>query len=58
MEHHQSPGVRTGSIYQCTDRDGNVWLLSRDAHIVRLLGNKYENLPLDSGIGSSRASLP
>ena len=40
-------------IYQCTDRDGNVWFLSRDAHIVRLLGNKYENLPLDSGIGTN-----
>src|SRR6185437_7372914 len=40
-------------IWQCMDRDGNLWFVSRDAHIVRLLGNKYENLLSDSCIGTN-----
>ena len=32
-------------LYQCAGRDGTLWFLARDGHIVRLVGDDFQDLP-------------
>ncbi len=38
-------------IFQCVDRDGVLWFLSRNRHIVRLINGQFEELPQNGGLG-------
>lgn len=41
-------------VFQCVDREGTLWFLSRDGHVLRVRDNKFEALPPDSGLGNKR----
>lgn len=42
--------------FQCADKDGTLWFLSRDRHIIRVANGsaQYETLPDDGGLGDRR----
>lgn len=40
-------------IFQCADREGTLWFITRDRHIVRVRDNRFERLPHNSGLGTN-----
>lgn len=51
-----NPQGTTRPIFQCADKDGTLWFVSRDRRImqVRKGGAQYESLPTDGGLGDKR----
>ncbi len=49
-----SPPGTTRPFFQCVDRDGILWFLSREGRIVRVLDGQYEALPTDNVLGVKR----
>jgi signal transduction histidine kinase/ligand-binding sensor domain-containing protein len=50
---HSPPnGVRP--IFQCADRDGQLWFLTRDGHIIRFAAGEFQTLPDDGGLAGHR----
>jgi len=43
-------------IFQCVDRHGTLWFLSRDGRILRVLGGRFEELPNDGGLAGKRVT--
>ena len=45
----------TGSrpVFQCADREGRLWFLTRDGHILQFSGGGSRNLPDDGGLAGS-----
>jgi signal transduction histidine kinase/ligand-binding sensor domain-containing protein len=41
-------------LYQCAGRDGTLWFLARDGHIVRLVGDEFQDLPEQCQPGGTR----
>ncbi|HEU6447451.1 MAG TPA: two-component regulator propeller domain-containing protein [Verrucomicrobiae bacterium] len=37
-------------MFQCADRAGNLWFLSRESHILRVNGSEFKSLPDDGGL--------
>jgi len=50
-----TPPPNSRPIWQCTDRDGTLWFVSRDGHVLRVLNGRFEELPADSGLDGKRA---
>ena len=46
------PGARP--IFQCADRDGRLWFLTRDGHIMRFTSGAFQELPQDGGLAGRR----
>lgn len=44
----------TRPLFQCVDREGVLWFLSRDGRIVRVLNGQYQELPQAMGPGGKR----
>lgn len=41
-------------VFQCADREGTLWFVSRDAKVLRVRDDKFEALPPDSGLDNKR----
>ena len=46
------PGTRP--IFQCIDRDGQLWFLTRDGRILQFGSGAFKELPPDSGLAGRR----
>ena len=49
-----TPPAGSRPIFQCADREGGLWFLSREGRIVRFLGGEFKDLPADAGLGTNR----
>jgi ligand-binding sensor domain-containing protein/signal transduction histidine kinase len=41
-------------IFQCAGRDGDLWFVNRDGHVVRFVGGEFKDLAADGGLGTNR----
>ncbi len=41
-------------IYQCASRNGVLWFLTREGHIVRFMDGEFKDLPDDGGLAGHR----
>ena len=41
-------------IFQCADREGGLWFLSREGRIVRCVGGEFRDLPAEAGLGTNK----
>lgn len=41
-------------IFQCADRDGRLWFLTRDGHILQFADGAFRELPEDGGLAGSQ----
>jgi ligand-binding sensor domain-containing protein/signal transduction histidine kinase len=39
------PAGRERLVFQCADREGRLWFVTRAGHIVRLVGSEFQDLP-------------
>ncbi len=51
-----TPPPNTRPYSSCVDREGTMWFLTRDRHIVRIVHNKFESLSDDSGLAGKRVT--
>jgi signal transduction histidine kinase/ligand-binding sensor domain-containing protein len=49
-----SPAETERPIFQCGDREGTLWFLSREGHVLRIHDNKFEPLSDSGGLGKKR----
>ena len=49
-----SPPGSTRPIFQCADRNGIIWFLDREAHIIRFANGEFQEMPENSGLVSNR----
>ena len=50
----QAPPGGTRPIFQCADRGGDLWFLSREGGVLRFAGGEFKELPPDCGLGTNR----
>ncbi len=48
------PATNSRPIFQCVDRHGNLWFISREGRILRVMNGKFEELQDDGGLGDKR----
>jgi signal transduction histidine kinase/ligand-binding sensor domain-containing protein len=48
------PPPDSSPIFQCTDGQGTLWFLTRDAHILQFANGAFKLLPDDGGLASSQ----
>lgn len=48
------PGSRP--IFQCADREGRLWFLARDGHILQFASGVFKELPQDGGLTGRRVN--
>jgi signal transduction histidine kinase/ligand-binding sensor domain-containing protein len=46
--HRQPRGP--SALFQCADGAGTIWFLTRDKHILRFIGDSFQELPNDGGL--------
>jgi signal transduction histidine kinase/ligand-binding sensor domain-containing protein len=49
-----SPPAATLPFFQCADAQERLWFLTRDGHILRFAGGRFEPLPADGGLAGRR----
>ncbi|HEX7570738.1 MAG TPA: two-component regulator propeller domain-containing protein, partial [Verrucomicrobiae bacterium] len=49
-----TPPAGSRPIFQCTDRAGRLWFLTRDGHILRFAAGAFKELPQDGGLAGKR----
>jgi ligand-binding sensor domain-containing protein/signal transduction histidine kinase len=45
-----SPPAGSRPVFQCADREGRLWFLTRDGHILQFAGGGFKELPDDGGL--------
>jgi len=48
-----SPPAGLRPFFQCADREGRLWFLTRDRHILQFTGGGFKQLPGDGGLAGS-----
>ncbi len=48
-----APPTGSRPIFQCADREGRLWFLTRDGHILQFAGDGFKELPDDGGLAGS-----
>jgi signal transduction histidine kinase/ligand-binding sensor domain-containing protein len=48
-----APPAGLRPIFQCADREGRLWFLTRDGHILQFAGGGFKELPADGGLAGS-----
>ena len=47
------PPAASQPIFQCADREGRLWFLTREGHILQFANGAFKALPDDGGLGGS-----
>jgi signal transduction histidine kinase/ligand-binding sensor domain-containing protein len=53
----KAPPEGSRPIFQCADKDGVLWFLTREDRIVRFLNNHFEDLPSSAGMSNRVSTL-
>ena len=48
-----APPAGSRPFFQCADREGRLWFLTRDGHILQFTGGGFKELPGDGGLAGS-----
>lgn len=49
-----TPPANSRPIFQCADRDGTLWFLSRERGVIRFINGRYDQLPASCGLGGKQ----
>jgi ligand-binding sensor domain-containing protein/signal transduction histidine kinase len=49
-----APPPSTSPIFQCADRENQLWFLTHDGHILQFAGGQFKMLPDDGGLSGSQ----